>query len=113
MPQAKGKSVTYVTSEDFKSYQTEQIRIQNLILEKLGDLETSKNVMNYQQVVQAEPQPKTKTWQEIAREMGAVQTIDVVRIDDWDKFFAIHKEMTGKTHIPVAEVDGHKLVVLV
>ena len=113
MPQAKGKSVTYVTVEDFKSYQAENIRMQNLILQKLGDLETSSNVMNYQQVVQAEPQPKAKTWQEVAREMGTVQTIDVVRIDDWTKFFALHKEMTGKTHIPVAEVDGHKLVVLV
>ena len=88
--------------------------MQNLILEKLGDLETSSNVMNYQQMVTPSvPQPKAKTWQEVAREMGTVQTIDVVRIDDWNKFFAIHKEMTGKTHIPVAEVDGHKLVVLV
>ena len=113
MPQAKGKSVTYVTVEEFKASQAEQIRIQNLILEKLGDLETSSNVMNYQQVVQADPQPKAKTWQEVAREMGAVQTIDVVRIDDWAKFSATYKQLTGKTHVPVAEVDGHKLVVLV
>lgn len=114
MPQAKGKSVTYVTVEDFKSYQAENIRMQNLILQKLGDLETSSNVMNYQQMVTpSEPQPKAKTWQEVAREMGAVQTIDVVRIDDWAKFSATYKQLTGKTHVPVAEVDGHKLVVLV
>ena len=113
MPQAK--SVAYVTAKDFNSYQRETNRLFNLVLEKLGEIEASGNVMNYQQVVQAEPepQPKAKTWQEVAREMGAVQTIDVVRIDDWTKFFELHKQMTGKTHIPVAEVDGHKLVVLV
>ena len=114
MPQAKGKSVTYVTVEDFKSYQAENIRMQNLILQKLGDLETSSNVMNYQQVVQAEPKPKTKTWQEVAIEMGGeIQTIQAVRVEDWDKFREIYRQMTGKTNVPVASVNGSTLVVLV
>ena len=113
MPQAK--SVAYVTAKDFNSYQRETNRLFNLVLSKLGDIEASSNVMNYQQMVtpSPEPQPKAKTWQEVAREMGAVQTIDVVRIDDWAKFSATYKQLTGKTHVPVAEVDGHKLVVLV
>ena len=116
MPQAKGKSVTYVTMKDFKASQEENRRVQNLILEKLGEFETSKNVMNYQQVVQAqpEPKPKAKTWQEIAIEMGGeIQTIQAVRVDEWDKFREIYKQITGKTNVPTASVNGSTLVVLV
>ena len=118
MPQAKGKSVTYVTVEDFKSYQAENIRMQNLILEKLGDLETSSNVMNYQQMVTPsvpQPEPVKDTLDSLIAEFGIEEKqVRCVRIDPkrWNEFVKRQSVVTGKTHVDDGTVNAKKFVLL-
>ena len=117
MPQAKGKSVTYVTAEEFKASNDETNRLLNLLLYKVGEMETSANVMNYQQVVQADPQPEPvkDTLDSLIAEFGIEEKqVRCVRIDPkrWTEFVKRQSVVTGKTHVDDGTVNAKKFVLL-